>query len=72
MQKQTIPTIKSTENNPVKTFRVVLLLSILSLLFIIVSLIILVHSSITLPINLFLRIHFLWSKYCPGLQHVSH
>ena len=62
----------TTENNPIKTFHRVLLLSILSLLFIIVSLIILVHSSLTLPINLFLQRQFLLSKYCPGLHHLSH
>ena len=49
MQKQTIPTNKSSENNPIKMFVIVLSLAILSLLIIIVSLIILVHSSITLP-----------------------
>ena len=64
--------IKVSENKPIKAFRIVLLLSVLSLLFIIVSLIILVHSSITLPINLFLQTQFLWSKYCLGLHHVSH
>ena len=51
--------ITTEKNNPIKTFHKVLLLSILSLLFIIVSLIILVHSSITLPIHLFLQIQFL-------------
>ena len=54
MQKQTIPISTVTENKPIKTFRKVLL-SPLSLLFIIVSLITLVHSSISLPINLFLQ-----------------
>ena len=57
-QIQIIPTSKSTENKPIKTFRKVLLLP-LSLLFIIVSLITLVHSSISLPTNLFLQIQFL-------------
>ena len=52
-QRQIIPTSKSTENKPIKTLYKALLLP-LSLLFIIVSLITLVHSSITLPINLFL------------------
>ena len=51
---QITPTSKSTENKPVKTFHKVLLQ--LSLLFIIVSLITLVHSSISLPSNLFLQI----------------
>ena len=55
MHKQTITAIITTENNPIKMFVIVLPLSILSLLFIIVSLKILVHSSITLPINLFLQ-----------------
>ena len=59
MQKQIIPTNKSTESNPIKMFAIVLLLSILSLLFIIVSLITLVHSSIILPINLVFQIQFL-------------
>ena len=63
MQRQTIPANITTENNPIKMFVVVLLLAILFLLFIIVSLIRLVHSEITLPINLFLQIYFLWSKY---------
>ena len=58
-QKQTTPINITTENNPIKMFHTVLSLSILSLLFIIVSLIILVHSSVTLPINLFLQIQFL-------------
>ena len=71
-QRQITPISITNENNPIKIFHIVLLLSILSLLFIIVSLIILVHSSISLPINLFLQIQFLWSKYCPGLHHVSH
>ena len=65
------PTSKSAENKPIKTLHKVLLLP-LSLLFIIVSLITLVHSSISLPINLFLQIQFLWSKYCPGLHQMSH
>ena len=63
MQRQTIPANITMENNPIKMFVVVLLLAILFLLFIIVSLIRLVHSEITLPINLFLQIYFLWSKY---------
>ena len=58
MQKQIIPISTATENKPMKTFRKVLLLP-LSLLFIIVSLITLVHSPITLPINLFLQTQFL-------------
>ena len=70
-QIQTTPTGKGTENKPIKTLHKVLLLP-LSLLFIIVSLISLVHSSFTLPINLFLQIQFLWSKYCPGLHQMSH
>ena len=59
MQEQTIKINITIENNPVKMFVIVLSLSILFLLFIIVSLIMLVHSSITLPINLFLQIQFL-------------
>ena len=70
-QRQITPTSKSTENKPIKTLHKVLLLP-LSLLFMIVSLITLVHSSISLPINLFLQIQFLWSKYCPGLHEMSH
>ena len=70
-QIQITPTSISTENKSIKTLHKVLLLP-LSLLFIIVSLITLVHSSITLPINLFLQIQFLWSKYCPGLHQMSH
>ena len=62
MQKQIITISTATENKPIKTFRKVLLLP-LSLLFIIVSLITLVHSSISLPTNLFLQTQFLWSKY---------
>ena len=58
MQEQTIKINITIENNPIKMFVIVLSLSILSL-FIIVSLIMLVHSSITLPINLFLQIQFL-------------
>ena len=58
MQKQIIPISTATENKPIKIFRKVLLLP-LSLLFIIVSLIMLVHSSISLPINLFLQTQFL-------------
>ena len=71
MQKQIIPISIATENKPIKTFRKVLLLP-LSLLFIIVSSITLVHYSVSLPINLFLQIQFLWSRYCPGLHHMSH
>ena len=56
MQKQTIPTNKSTQNNPIKMFVIVLLLS--SLLFIIVSLITLAHSLIILPINYFYKHNF--------------
>ena len=56
-QIQITPTSKSTENKSINTFRKVLLQ--LSLLFIIVSLITLVHSSISLPNNLFLQIQFL-------------
>ena len=59
MQEQTIKINITIENNPIKMFIIVLSLSILSLLFIIVSLITLVHSSVTLPINLFLQIQFL-------------
>ena len=59
-QRQITPISITTENNPMKTFHIVLLLS---LLFIIVFLLMLVHSSITLPIYLFLQIQFLWSKY---------
>ena len=70
-QIQITPTSKSTENKPIKTLHKVLLLP-LSLLFIIVSLITLVHYLITLPINLFLQIQFLWSKHCPGLHQMSH
>ena len=51
MQEQAIKINITIENNPIKIFVIVLSLSILSLLFIIVSLITLVHSSITLPIN---------------------
>ena len=58
MQRQTIPINITTENNPIKMFVVVLSLAILFLLFIMVSLIKLVHSTITLPINLFLQTHF--------------
>ena len=58
MQIQITPISKSTENKPTKALHKVLLLP-LSLLFIIVSLITLVHSSITLPINLFLQTQFL-------------
>ena len=56
---QVIPINKSAENNPIKIFVGVSLLVKLILLFIIVSLITLVHSAITLPINLFLQAHFL-------------
>ena len=59
MQEQTIKINITIENNPRKMFVIVLSLSILSILFLIVSLIMLVHSSITLPINLFLQIQFL-------------
>ena len=59
MQEQTIKINITIENNPIKMFVIVLSLSILSILFLIVSLIMLVHSSITLPINLFLQIQFL-------------
>ena len=59
MQKQTIKIDITIENNPIKMFVIVFSFSILSLLFIIVSLITLVHSSVTLPINLFLQIQFL-------------
>ena len=59
MQKQTIPINITTENNPIKMFIIVLSLAIFFLLFIIVSLITLVHSAITLPINLFLQLQFL-------------
>ena len=63
MQEQTIKIHITIENNPIKMFVIVLSLSILSLLFIIVLLIMLVHSSVTLPINLFLQIQFVCSKY---------
>ena len=49
-QRQIIPVSAATENKPIKTLHKVLLLP-LSLLFIIVSLITLVHSSIILPTN---------------------
>ena len=58
MQIQITPISKSTENKQIKTLHKVLLLP-LSLLFVIVSLIMLEHSSITLPINLFLQTQFL-------------
>ena len=58
-QRQVTPVSITNENNPIKTFHILLLLSILSLLFIIVSLIILVHSPISLPTNLFLQTQFL-------------
>ena len=58
-QQQTIPINKSTENKPIKMFVIVSSLDISFLLFIMVSLIRLVHSVITLPINLFLQTHFL-------------
>ena len=45
MQEQTIKINITTENNPIKMFVIVLSLSILSLLFTIVSLVTLVHSS---------------------------
>ena len=57
-QRQIIQIITAAENKPIKTFLKVLLL-LLSLLFIIGSLIMLVHSSISLPTNLFLQIQFL-------------
>ena len=59
MQKQVIPANISTENKPIKMFLVISSLVMLILLFIMVSLIRLVHSEITLPINLFLQTHFL-------------
>ena len=59
MQEQTIKINITIENNPIKFFVIALSLSILFLLFIIVSLIMLVHSSITVLINLFLQIQFL-------------
>ena len=59
MQQQTIKINITIENNPIKIFVIALSLSILFLLFIIVSLIMLVHSSITVLINLFLQIQFL-------------
>ena len=62
MQKQVIAINKSNENRLIKVI-VVLLSIFLLLLFIIVSLIKLAHSPIILPINLFLQIQFLWSKY---------
>ena len=52
MQEQTIKINITIENNTIKMFLIVLSLSILSLLFIIVSLITLVHSPIILPTNL--------------------
>ena len=58
MQKQVIPANISTENKPIKMCLVVSSLVMLILLFIMVSLIRLVHSEITLPINLFLQTHF--------------
>ena len=70
MQKQTVPTNKSTENNPIKMFAIVSSLSSLSLLFIIVSLITLVHSAITLPTNLFLQTQFLYD--CNWTQTHNH
>ena len=59
MQEQTIKINITIENNTMKMFVIVLSLYVLSLLFIIVSLITLVHSSLILPINLFLQIQFL-------------
>ena len=56
MQEQIIKIDITIENNTIKMFVIVLSLSILSLLFIIVSLI---HSPVTLPIHLFLQIQFL-------------
>ena len=52
MQEQTIKINITIENNTIKMFLIVLSLSILSLLFIIFSLITLVHSPIILPTNL--------------------
>ena len=66
MQKQTITANITIENNPIKMLVIVLSLSILSLLFMIVSSIMLVHSSIILPINLFLQIQnidLVYTKY---------
>ena len=57
-QIQITPISITTENNTIKTFHIVLQSLLLSLLFIIVSLIILVHSSVTLPTNLFLQTQF--------------
>ena len=54
-QIQITPISITTENNTIKTFCKVLQLSILSLLFIIISLITLVHFSTSLPTNLFLH-----------------
>ena len=48
----------STENKPIKMLVVVSSLAIFFLLFIMFSLIRLVQSEITLPINLFLQTHF--------------
>ena len=59
MQEQTIKINITIENNTIKMFVIVLSLSILSLLFIIVSLITLVHSSVILPMNLCLQTQFL-------------
>ena len=59
MQKQVIPANISTENKPMKMFVVASSLTMFILLFIMVSLIRLVHSEIALPINLFLQTHFL-------------
>ena len=58
MQKQVISTNKSTENKLMKIIVVSLLFKFF-LLFIMVSLIMLVHSEIILPINLFLQTHVL-------------
>ena len=58
MQKQIIPINISTKNKLIKMFLVVSLLTMFALLFIVVSLIRLVHFEITLPINLFLQTHF--------------
>ena len=52
MQKQVIPANLSTENKPIKMFVIVSSLDIFFLLFIMVSLIRLVHSEITLPKHL--------------------
>ena len=58
MQKQVTPINKSTENKLIKII-VVSLLFIFFSLFIMVSLVIVAHSEIILPINLFLQTHLL-------------